>query len=369
MFKFNYRLFLIFSFYLLPFSYVLIGDFRVLFFETLFVLLFIFISGFRLKLTSDVILFITYMVSVFLASFFSLQFEVFFSLSVFFILAYWPYFTSASNCRKVSLSKLVHIYVLGACFCAVGVIFQSLTYLFFGFEFGKIDFYFNRTGFGFLWLDYSFLSLYLVSAIPLVFSNVLSKWRYTISLLLIVGSMTTTARTGLFSLFIVLFGFGFIRFVKSVMIMRINKALLAYSVLAIILFLTFPFIWQVVSDRELTSSGSGRFDGYYNSFILFLENPFFGLNYNIAQYKLEHGAIPHNLFLYILTFGGLFGATIFFSWLIVFLLRVKSSSANLITSLFVIIFGCQFIPSVFSAYFLAVIISIIHLQLRQRTCV
>ncbi|MFL9762267.1 hypothetical protein [Vibrio cyclitrophicus] len=93
------------------------------------------------------------------------------------------------------VSRYIKLYSFSAVFCALGVIFQSFLYIKFGIEFGKIDTYLNRTGFGFLWLDYSFLSLFLSSSIPLFFRENI-RGKYILSLIVIVGSITTTAKNG-----------------------------------------------------------------------------------------------------------------------------------------------------------------------------
>ena len=71
-------------------------------------------------------------------------------------------------------------------------------------------------------------------------------------------------------------------------------------------------------------SGSGRFDGYYNAFLIFLESPFLGYSYNVSEYRELYGAVPHNIFLYVIIFSGIFGFIVFIIWLVLFAIRIKT---------------------------------------------
>src|SRR5690606_19477166 len=127
-------------------------------------------------------------------------------------------------------------------------------------------------GFGFLWMDYSFLSLYLVSALPLVFYSYKSIYvRVFVSAVLLLGSVVTTARTGLGALVLATIFVSVVEFIRVLVRGKVNKrVMLTLLFLAIASFVTFYFYVEF-SSRSLKLDGSGRFEGYYLAFNAFLD--------------------------------------------------------------------------------------------------
>lgn len=348
-------------FLLIPFSYYSLFGFRVIIFGSVLVLVSLFIKGLSIKKNIDFTLFLINVLIVFFLSAYSNNYNEFLAAFVFFIFMYWPYLIKDLVITDSLISQYINLYLFSAVFCALGVIFQSFLYINFGIEFGKIDTYLNRTGFGFLWLDYSFLSLFLSSSIPLFFREKI-RGKYIFSLIIIVGSITTTARTGLFSLVVAMFLLSFIGFNYNLLRSKVKKIDLAVVVSSVILVLTISSLWSHYSDRELTFNSSGRFDGYYNAFLIFLESPYFGYLYNIEEYRSLYGAVPHNIMLYIMVFSGLFGLAFFISWVIFLFLRVSKADFYFKLSFMTVFLGLQFIPSYYSGYFIAMLISIYTLS-------
>nr|WP_157933480.1 O-antigen ligase family protein [Vibrio cyclitrophicus]PMF25656.1 hypothetical protein BCV17_02615 [Vibrio cyclitrophicus] len=348
-------------FLLIPFSYYSLFGFRVVIFGSILILISISVKGISIKKNVDLTLFLINVLIVFFLSAYSNNYNEFLAAFVFFIFMYWPYLMKDLVVTNELVSRYIKLYLFSAVFCALGVIFQSFLYIKFGIEFGKIDTYLNRTGFGFLWLDYSFLSLFLSSSIPLFFRENI-RGKYILSLIVIVGSITTTARTGLFSLVVAMFLISFIGFNYNLLRSKVRKIDLAVVASSFFLVATISSLWSHYSDRELTFNGSGRFDGYYNAFLIFLDSPYFGYAYNVEEYRALYGAVPHNIILYIMVFGGLFGLAFFLSWVIFLFLRISKADFYFKLSFMTVFLGLQFIPSYYSGYFIAILISIYTLS-------
>lgn len=271
------------------------------------------------------------------------------------ILAYWPNFFQKNVEYKIE--SYLKLYVLMAILCSVGVILQWLLYNYFSIEFGKIDTYLNRTGFGFTWLDYSFLSVFLVSAIPIV-NFKMKVLNLCFCVVLLIGAIVTSARTGVFSVIFVYIAVSSIATFKSVFFKgEITKRNLLQLVAFSVFMFLIPVLWSLFSDRELSSSSSGRFEGYFLVFQALSDMPFLGYMYDTELYKFENGAVPHNIFLYVLSMSGLVGLVTLCLWLISYCISLKCLDLKLIKMLIITFVGLQFIPSYYSGYFIAVIIS------------
>ncbi|ELB2154890.1 O-antigen ligase family protein [Vibrio parahaemolyticus] len=353
------------SLLLLPFSYYSFSGVRVIIMGAILILVVISMNGLSFRRELDFFVFILNIALTFFLSVLTSNENEFLAIFIFFIFMYWPSFCSNFYPSENDVSKLSRLYIYSAVFCSVGVIFQSFLFNSLGIEFGKVDTYLNRTGFGFLWLDYSFLSLFLASSLPLVFRENL-KFKYIVSLVLVIGSITTTARTGLFSILLSMILLSSISILYGLVKRKFKRTDIIILVMFFSLMTLIYFLWGSYSNRELTFSGSGRFDGYYNSFLIFLENPFLGYSYNVSEYRELYGAVPHNIFLYIMIFGGIFGFIIFMTWLVLFYIRIRTVDYFFKLSILSIFIGLQFIPSYYSGYFVAMILSISMLSLKVR---
>ncbi|MBH0087499.1 hypothetical protein [Pseudoalteromonas sp. NSLLW218] len=351
-------------FLIIPFSYSTIAGFRVVLIATLLLFISFLIRGGIVKVTTDFLLFTLNALVVFYLSIYSANHNEFFAFLLFFIFLYWPHFIKGKAINVNNMSRFIKLYAYSALFCSCGVICQSLLYNKFGIEFGKIDTYLNRTGFGFLWLDYSFLSLYLASSIPLIFREKM-KFKYFFSLIIIIGSITTTARTGLFALVISMLFLSFAGFFSSLLKAKVKKNDFIMICLAFILISTVVLLWGSYSNRELTISGSGRFEGYLHAFNVFIDSPYLGYSYDVVAYKALFGAVPHNIFLYTMVFSGIMGIFLLLLWFLFIFIRLRFIDSYFKLCLISIFIGLQFIPSFYSGYFIALILSLSILSLEH----
>ncbi|PPL14810.1 hypothetical protein UN63_14645 [Oceanisphaera arctica] len=282
----------------------------------------------------------------------------FISAVVFFI--YLSAFVFFDRVRlKFIINKSCFIYFYGAVFMALGVIVQRFLYERIGYEFGKINIYGGgRVGFGFLWLDYSFLSLYLVSALPLVLNIYKNHYMKIIaSSILLLGSVVTTARTGLAALIIATLFVGGLEITKYLAKGKAKKSTLRTLLILFLSSLVVVYFYVEFSNRTVSFDSSGRFHGYYLGFQSFLDSPFLGVMFNRDYFLENYGTIPHNLFVYILSQGGILFFTLFFIWFF-YVFYVAAFKVEVFRyPIIITIFGFMFIPSFFSAYFFALLIS------------
>jgi len=255
--------------------------------------------------------------------------------------------------------KSIFLYIVGALFMAVGVIVQRILFEKFGYEFGKIDFYGgNRIGFGFLWMDYSFLSLYLLTALPMVFYFFKGmQIKVIICATLLVGSVVTTARTGLAALIITSVFVMSFEFFKATIKAKITKKKLLVLCLFILASFLVVYFYVRFSSREVGFGGSGRLIGYYLALQSFFDNPILGVMFDRGYYLSNYGTIPHNLFIYILSQGGIFFFVLFFLWFSYVLYVATFKVEVLRYPVIIAFFGFMFIPSFYSAYFFALLVS------------
>jgi O-antigen ligase/polysaccharide polymerase Wzy-like membrane protein len=351
----------VFLFILVPFSYLELYGIRIIAIGPLALLgSIIVLSKYKLKLTVE---FAPYLVLFVYICFLCLVSgsSVILALAIFFVYSIWPAFISRRDLNIGLQLKIIKVYIYGALFCAIGVVVQRSIFEVFGIELGKIDRYGgNRIGFGFIWLDYSYLSLFLVSAIPLFFSinNSSLIFRYLGILVLVVGSLVTTARTGVVSLIIIMWIYSLYVLGSRLLTNRLNFGALAI-ILGSVVILAFGYFYASnISSRDWSASGSGRIEGYVMAFEYVSQNPFFGTMFSPELYKSIVGVIPHNLFLYIAAMGGVFSLFMILAWLALLGVSLLKNSVPIKLSLFIVFIGLQFVPSIFSAYFVAALVSI-----------
>lgn len=344
---------------LIPFSYLEVIGLRMI---ALSVVAFgvLFFCSFKRKIFIDnnLLLFALPFVLVFVFSFISGSKDY---IAALVFMSYLMMFNFIDNDKiKKIFNKSLVIYVFGAVFMAVGTITQRVLFENFGYEIGKMDFYGgNRIGFGFIWMDYSFLSLYLLTALPLIF-YVYERLsiRIFFSIVLLVGSVVTTARTGLAGLILAaLFVFA-IEFVNLLVKGRVKKrVLLTLCILALAAFLIIYF-YVLLSTREIRFDGSGRIEGYYRALQSFIDHPFLGVMFDREYFLSYYGVIPHNLFIYTLSQGGIFFFILFMIWFSYVFYIALFKIQVLRYPIIIAAFGFMFIPSFFSAYFFAVLVSL-----------
>lgn len=291
------------------------------------------------------------------------EYDYFLSLVFFCFFLYWPYLLRSSDNSLSFSRKLKGIYVYGALFSSLGLMIQIVLDQFYEIELGYQKVFGGpRYAYGFIWRDFSFLSLYLVSAVPLSFSIVRKKVAYLFSFILFFASCLTSARTGPFSL-IMFTGIYF-----AVLAFRLKWDFLALKTLALkfcVLNLCYWLVMRVSKvfvARKVTFSGSGRvkdFDDFNNYFFIWSKELFFGNGFSRLKYRNEVGTIPHHFLLDFVSMGGIVFLFLILIWGGLFSLSIKRPCEKILGSILISLIGFNFIPSFFSAYFCAFIFSLL----------
>lgn len=296
--------------------------------------------------------------------------------AIFFVLCYWPWLVRSDLLVKISPLLLYKIYLSFVAIIALGVVCQYVA--FYGFDnklwrVTLIDIRVGRWGFGFLGFDYSFLSLLLTASIPLafIFKGI---WRYVGSLLFLTASFLTSARTGVFSL-VTFTGFYILwNAPKLIDILKTWRASrwFAFGLLTVLVIVGGGFIVQTYFERFLSLNSSGRIEGYLKGLIFFSEHWLWGAYYSIDGYmhdvaSTKSDTVPHNLFLFNLAVGGGIFFTVFLVWLALTWARLrKVSNAYWKYAVGICFIGMQFIPSFFSTYFFALLLSLGYVDVLQQ---
>lgn len=354
------------SFCIIPFSYFELFGTKLSVAGVILILLFILINlnnnDFKKYSIQTLPLLIIFFISIlFIAHNGNFRFQG--SFLVFMLTVFWVYFSKDKHLTE----KLIELYITGAFFCSIGIILQAMA-IFAGYEIWNFRIFPDRLALSFIWNDYSFISLYIISAIPLIkgknyISNTL------IITTLIIGSILTSARTGLASIIILYTCIIIKNLLYSLLKLKISKINTIFiTTTPLILFLIIIFS-EKITGRTISFSSSGRIEGYSKAIGFILENPFLGalFDYDYYSRKLDI-EIPHNLFIYIFSMGGLTIFLPFFFWLLFLIFMTTKIRRDLANSFAVIIIGMQFIPSVFSAYFFAYFISIVFHEYKNINC-
>jgi len=301
------------------------------------------------------IIILTLVAYTFLLSFFGKSLNVLFS-TLFFIAII---LLGSKNTNTITLKK---IYVLTALICAIGVILQKIYFISTGNTFLTYYQYLEtpvRNAFAFTWNDYSFLSLFIVSAVP--FS---STKRPIISIILLTGSIVTTARTGIVSfvfIYSILYIYSLYKHIISHEKSYFKIIIIITTTLITIFFL--PTIYETISGRSLNISDSNRLNDFIKGYDFFIENKIFGALLDFKQYSFNLNiTAPHNLFIFALYIGGAIYFIIFLFFIFAIYLCTRYSKPDTITSLAICFIGLNFIPTPFSAYFIAILISLARVE-------
>lgn len=284
-----------------------------------------------------------------------------FSILIFFFIMYWPLFLEEKYISIKNLDNFIKVYIFMGVFMGVGVIIQSFLFNSFGVVIGKMDEMYERVGFGFIWSDYSFFSLYLASIVPLVWYKNKFPYSVVLSIFFIFSSIVTTARTGFFGVIIFLILYILYIFLKNIFLIgRVNlkKIFLGLIFLGLGIGLGLPVMTNSFG-RIFDLDSSGRFEGYLVGLSYFFNNIIFGSYYSVDFYKNNVGVVPHNLFFYNLILGGGILFILFTFWFLIVLQKTLSTKNKYISySILISIIGFQFIPAVFTAYFFAFLLSL-----------
>ncbi|ULX56775.1 hypothetical protein [Ectothiorhodosinus mongolicus] len=269
----------------------------------------------------------------------------------------WPFLLRKKDFNYKNYNHIIKIYVIGVIFCAVGVLFQVYSFFILGNEVFRVALFGGgRIAFSFLWKDFSFLSLYFVSAIPLVFI-IFSRWiSIFVSVLLLVASVLTSARTGIAALILFCFFYLIYALFRSTVTGTLSKnsIFLGISIFIIVGFLV--FVLSAIGVRQVTLASTGRVESVMQAIHYWMAFPLFGSWMDPVRY--DSGTIPHHILTYSLVMGGLVFSSLFFLWLFSAYHIIFSKNKFIFYSIVIALLGFNFIPSFFSAYFLAFLFSL-----------
>ena len=185
------------------------------------------------------------------------------------------------------------------------------------------------------------------------------KYPYFMSLFIITGMTLTSARTGFIAL--IMTCVLYLLFAKNI----INK----FKVLVIIAFagligLTAFFVVRDISSIDVLLNDNGRFDGYITAFNIWFKHPILGIGFGDSYLsQLMQMPIPHFSLLKILTQTGIIYTLCLLALLLYYYKISNQSIYNCGKYMLIhVMIGALFVPGIFSARFLTVIIIIISLQ-------
>ncbi len=253
-------------------------------------------------------------------------------------------------------------YISATIVTAIGLIVQVFFVQALNIEIGNYKFIGGyRHAHGFLFADYSFLSLYLSSGAMMLyfFDNKYmffkNTWIFYFALIL-VTSILTSARTGI-TAFIIIFTIynlqNILRHIKRGSIKTITITL----VIILIFFLSYFLVSKTRNIGKF--SDSGRLALNQKALEVFMVNPFFGIGFGDSNYV---GMLPHNFLFQNLAQGGL----LFIIPLIIFLVTIISTAykkdKSLVPTLMCILLGSLFVPNIFGSRFLPTLLLILSLK-------
>ncbi|PCN59668.1 O-antigen polymerase [Acinetobacter sp. YT-02] len=356
----------------IPFSYFIFLGFRVFPFLVLLGYFFILLNLKKVAINYNFIFYIFMVFIVFAMCFYTQDFFSFFSILFFFLIAYWPLFVEKNKINFSSFSRFVHLYIFFGALMGGGVIIQYFLYTNWGLVIGNVGEFSERIGFGFIWTDYSFLSLYFTSIIPLVgyLKNTGNLFKVLYILFFLMVSLITTARTGFYAfvVFFILVSI-FILFNKIILSGRFSKKNIIIGFVSIFPLSLFLFNFYTINkdSRIFSLDSSGRINDYIVALDFFKANMWLGSFYSNEIYRDNVTLVPHNLFIYNLVLGGVVFFCVFLLWLISILAHFLPLRSNyIIYSLIICLIGFQFVPAVFTAYFFAFLISLGFYELRLK---
>jgi hypothetical protein len=268
------------------------------------------------------------------------------------------------NDNNIEVYKLD--YILSAFISAIGVIIQIFFVQILNVTIGNYRFLGGyRHAYGFLFSDYSFLSLYLTSGAIMLYS-LRNKYSFTKKMwpvyfvLLLFTSIFTSARTGIAAFIVV---FIFYNIPRAYMLLKEGskkKAIIIILEIILIVVISYLLINEIRGIAKF--SDSGRMELNKRAWEIFMENPILGIGFGGANYI---GTLPHNILFQYLAQGGL----VFTIPLIVFLLFTLwlsyKNDCDLFYTLVCILLGSLFIPNIFDSRFLPVIYLLLSLKVNQ----
>ncbi|MGY3767084.1 hypothetical protein ACWOAH_11205 [Vagococcus vulneris] len=247
-------------------------------------------------------------------------------------------------------------YITGAVLTSIMLILQFSIFKMTGFEFGAVNFLLNRELFYFLFTDISHGTLYLATAAFWILYDTKNKKgntkNYILFILIALASAITSARTGLFVLFV--FSFMFI-LIGQRGLLRKFMTLVTFGVGGYLAFQLLQSVRDLSTISDVTS-GSGRLLGYEFSLQLLKQAPMLGYGYSQNYLAFLLGQpIPHlSILQYALHGGMLFSLILFLNQFLIWIdaVQKKTVFSWLIA---IVLVGTCLIPDLFATRFITLI--------------
>lgn len=246
-------------------------------------------------------------------------------------------------------------YILSTIIAGIGIVVQMLFVKILNITIGNYAFLGGyRHAYGFLFADYSFLSLYLVSGAMMMYfykSKHLKskkKWMMGIGFLLLT-SILTSARTGIVA-FIVIFAIYSVLNVLNLIKKGSIKGIIIIIGNIVVVIISYLLIGRTRNIAKFSDSGRNKLNG--EAFKIFLDNPYWGIGFGSGNYI---GMLPHNILFQSLAQGGILYTIPLILFLFVLLYRAYKKDIEMLPVFLCVLFGSFFIPNIFNSRFLPVL--------------
>lgn len=267
--------------------------------------------------------------------------------------------------NKKQITRLQEYYIGATEITALGVFIQFLMVKFFDNPVGYYVYFGGyRHAFGFLFADFSFLSLYLSSGAAMLYFTKHSRtngniiWIVDIVLLLL-ASILTSARTGIVSFLLIFCLFISIRFFQ--LLLKGSIKTISITILGFALVSASYFLMLKIRSGAIFS-GSGRNMLNHSALNVFYKNPLTGIGFGMESYRRLVGMISHNIIYQSLAQGGLILTIALISLLLLIIRFSYKKNLQMLPILLCILLGSLFIPNIFHSRFLTVIFIIVTLN-------
>ncbi|RLI45417.1 hypothetical protein DRO69_05335 [Candidatus Bathyarchaeota archaeon] len=275
------------------------------------------------------------------------------------------YFISIKNIVRSFTSTLLilmDLYVVSALSLLLPLLIQIFLFLMQGVALGKLDIMAGRIGFGVIFSDYSFLSLFFSTASMIAF---FMKKRRIIACILLLASILTTARTGMFSFVLSIMFLGILDSAKRAKGLKLIKTL---GVVVLTGGIGLLILTNLRSGDILDPAG--RLSSMEKAFSIILKNPLFGVGLGTEAFKEAFGfAIPHNIIVQSLLQIGIPGTVfliIIFANLWFSLWKGRPQLNAILYSFTTLLVGSMFIPDIISSRFLMAMILLLKIAREER---
>ena len=267
---------------------------------------------------------------------------------------------------KNQKEQLLIDYISATKIVGIGLIVQILYMSIIDQEIGFYRIYGgDREAFGFLFLDFSFVSLFLSSGAMAIYfmhrkGQNLEKYWFIKMVFLLVSSLLTTARTGIVA-FVATISFCNV-FMSGDLIRKRSIKIIFYVFLnSIVLIGGYIGIYAVRPERGFADSGRNTIN--QRALNIFLDNPFLGIGFGRNNIINSIGVMPHNIFFQSLVQGGLLFAIPLFLFLLTILWIAYKKNRTLFPVILCVLIGAFFIPNIFNSRFLTILLFILSINM------